>query len=144
MTERGNSTAFDTSVVKFKRGSKSAKAVLSSKSSTVDEEKASSTRDASINDAPDENPDIQAREKREEVEEALKATPAMTDVFSWQHINYVVPVSGGERRTLLRDVSGYVAPGKLTALMGESGAGKVSLVANTMELLYNYKLDDAT
>src|SRR5258708_23820963 len=29
-------------------------------------------------------------------------------------------------RRLLEDVSGYVAPGKLTALMGESGAGKVS------------------
>jgi len=50
--------------------------------------------------------------------------PATDDVFTWQHIQYVVPVSGGERR-LLNDVSGYVAPGKLTALMGESGAGKV-------------------
>jgi ATP-binding cassette subfamily G (WHITE) protein 2 (SNQ2) len=50
--------------------------------------------------------------------------PAANDVFTWQHIQYTVPVSGGERR-LLDDVSGYVAPGKLTALMGESGAGKV-------------------
>jgi ATP-binding cassette subfamily G (WHITE) protein 2 (SNQ2) len=36
-----------------------------------------------------------------------------------------VPVSGGKRQ-LLDDISGYVVPGKLTALMGESGAGKVS------------------
>ena len=72
LTERGNSTAFDTSVVKFKRGSKSAEAIISSKSSTVDEEKGSSTRDASINNVSDENPDAQARENREEVEEALK------------------------------------------------------------------------
>jgi ABC-type multidrug transport system ATPase subunit len=32
---------------------------------------------------------------------------------------------GGERRLLLNDILGFVAPGKLTALMGESGAGKV-------------------
>ena len=29
-------------------------------------------------------------------------------------------------RKLLDNISGFVAPGKLTALMGESGAGKVS------------------
>jgi len=57
------------------------------------------------------------------VENAILEKPAT--IFTWQHIQYVVPVSGGERR-LLNNVSGYVAPGKLTALMGESGAGKVS------------------
>lgn len=49
------------------------------------------------------------------------------DIFSWKHIEYELPVSGGEMRKLLDDVSGYVAPGKLTALMGESGAGKVGI-----------------
>ena len=53
--------------------------------------------------------------------------PAMTDVFSWQHLEYTVPLSDGTQRRLLDDISGYVAPGKLTALMGESGAGKVRL-----------------
>ncbi|KAG2062951.1 hypothetical protein BDR04DRAFT_1164429 [Suillus decipiens] len=42
-------------------------------------------------------------------------------------VNYVIPISGGSERRLLDDVSGYVAPGKLTALMGESGAGKTTL-----------------
>jgi ATP-binding cassette subfamily G (WHITE) protein 2 (SNQ2) len=54
------------------------------------------------------------------------AVPMMSDVFTWRHLQYDVRIGKGETRRLLEDVSGYVAPGKLTALMGESGAGKVS------------------
>ncbi|EJC98670.1 uncharacterized protein FOMMEDRAFT_170902 [Fomitiporia mediterranea MF3/22] len=46
-------------------------------------------------------------------------------VFTWENLNYVVPVPGGNRR-LLHDVMGYVKPGTLTALMGASGAGKTT------------------
>jgi ATP-binding cassette subfamily G (WHITE) protein 2 (SNQ2) len=60
----------------------------------------------------------------EKKNQAMYEQPKMTKTFSWRHLNYVVSVSG-ERRLLLDDVSGFVAPGKLTALMGESGAGKV-------------------
>ena len=51
--------------------------------------------------------------------------PGRADTFSWKNIQYEVPISRGKMRKLLDDVSGYVAPGKLTALMGETGAGKV-------------------
>ena len=54
------------------------------------------------------------------------AVPTMSEVFTWRHLEYDVRIGKGETRRLLEDVSGYVAPGKLTALMGESGAGKVS------------------
>jgi len=49
------------------------------------------------------------------------------DVFTWQHIQYEIPIGKEQTRRLLDDVSGYVEPGKLTALMGPSGAGKVSM-----------------
>lgn len=42
--------------------------------------------------------------------------------FTWESVNYHVPVPGGVRR-LLHDVYGYVKPGTMTALMGASGAG---------------------
>jgi ATP-binding cassette subfamily G (WHITE) protein 2 (SNQ2) len=49
----------------------------------------------------------------------------MTDVFTWRHLSFDVNLKKHDTRRLLDDVSGFVAPGKLTALMGESGAGKV-------------------
>ena len=44
-------------------------------------------------------------------------------IFTWQNVNYTIPYKGGERQ-LLQNIQGFVRPGKLTALMGASGAGQ--------------------
>jgi ATP-binding cassette subfamily G (WHITE) protein 2 (SNQ2) len=72
-----------------------------------------------------------------EASSADVAVPMMSDIFTWRHLEYDVRMGKGEARRLLEDVSGYVAPGKLTALMGESGAGKVSREFRRYKLTLN-------
>ncbi|KAI0673639.1 ABC-2 type transporter-domain-containing protein [Trametes maxima] len=63
-------------------------------------------------------------EKAEEPEEDT-TTRFYGKPFTWENVNYHVPVAGGTKR-LLHDVFGYVKPGTMTALMGASGAGKTT------------------
>ncbi|KAF3343674.1 putative membrane protein [Verticillium dahliae VDG2] len=73
-------------------------------------------------------------------EEAAKRQPATSDsesenktshlvqtVFTFKDISYYVRHQGREKQ-LLKDVSGFVKPGQLVALMGSSGAGKTTLM----------------
>ncbi|KAK7465001.1 ATP-binding cassette transporter snq2 [Stygiomarasmius scandens] len=111
-TEINTRTSTETSVVQYLRKSKR---VIKPKAS--DEEKGSAI--AVIEEVSNEKPSASPKD--------LASDLATTDVFSWQNICYTVPVKDGERK-LLNSVSGFVAPGKLTALMGESGAGKTTLL----------------
>lgn len=108
-TQLNTGTTAESSVTLFKRGSK-----VDVSRKAADEEK-----------AQQQQPEAGEKGGAVTDEGALKETPVMKDVFSWQNLKYDVPVGGGKTRRLLDDISGYVAPGKLTALMGESGAGKV-------------------
>ena len=99
----------------FERGSKAQVLMQGTASAGNDEEKVQAATGPSS---------TVGSENSNEKNQAMHEQPKMTKTFSWKHLNYAVSVSG-ERRLLLDDVSGFVAPGKLTALMGESGAGKV-------------------
>ena len=124
------------SVTQFKRGSKSA--VIQEATTAVgnDEEKEITAKEEATVSGID---GVEEDEKKKEA--ALREAPKMTNTFSWQHINYVIPAGRGKTRKLLDDVSGFVSPGKLTALMGESGAGKVRFVLCQLYLGRNFEDD---
>ena len=66
----------------------------------------------------------------------LSALPFTPVTLAWRHINYSVEVGTGKEkhsRQLLNDISGYAAPGRMTALMGSSGAGTDNAHSTTSE-----------
>ncbi|KAF7552783.1 hypothetical protein G7Z17_g4087 [Cylindrodendrum hubeiense] len=57
----------------------------------------------------------------------VTAIEAQKDIFTWRDVIYDIQIKNEQRR-LLDQVSGWVKPGTLTALMGVSGAGKTTLL----------------
>ncbi|KAH0589276.1 hypothetical protein H2248_005039 [Termitomyces sp. 'cryptogamus'] len=112
-SELNTSRAYESSVVLFKQGSQTTAPVAEA----GDEEASREQQFVPVL----QNITIDAHKETVEA-------PTMSNIFSWQHINYTVPISGEKDRKLLSDITGYVTPGKLTALMGESGAGKTTLL----------------
>lgn len=123
-TEINTGHAGEGSATLFKAGSK-APIIKEAEAAVGDDEEQGRANSSPVNVESQE----EAVNEDSKAKQAIREQPKMMNTFSWQNIDYVVSVSG-EKRQLLDRVSGYVAPGKLTALMGESGAGKVKYFGN--------------
>lgn len=137
-TEITSGTAEFRSVVEFKRGAKNIPKVATSPRDMEDNIDGISKDDTTTTTRTEER----GEQSLHEVENLLKKTLKTTDIMSWAHLTYHVSVGGGERRRLLNDISGWVVPGKLTALMGESGAGKVNPSLSRVLFHVRSPLDD--
>lgn len=74
--------------------------------------------------------------ERPDEKTVAKSSRNLGNTFAWEDVVYEVPVEGGTRR-LLNKVTGYVRPGTLTALMGESGAGESIIFALSQSSVLN-------
>ncbi|KAI5807966.1 putative ABC transporter [Peziza echinospora] len=82
-------------------------------------------------------------EKPEEDAVVMERVAKNDSIFTFQNVNYSIPIKGGNRRQLLKGVQGYVRPGRLVALMGGSGAGKTTLL-NTLAQRINFGTVEGT
>jgi ATP-binding cassette subfamily G (WHITE) protein 2 (SNQ2) len=73
------------------------------------------------------NSDVSTEAKKYQEADASHRSIGKPPTFSWKQLSLDVDVAG-EKKRILHDISGYLAPGSSTALMGLSGAGKTTLL----------------
>ena len=90
----------------FKRGGAPKELAAALEGSGSDEEKGAIRVDATtVGDL---------KSSDDEKDQAAAKLAASSDIFTWRDVSYDVQIKGHTRR-LLNQVSGYVAPGKMTA-----------------------------
>ncbi|VUC35730.1 unnamed protein product [Clonostachys rosea] len=73
---------------------------------------------------------VPAQDMNKLADVAAKTKPAILEqssVFHWNNLGYQVKIKNGTKQ-ILNDITGWVKPGSITALMGVTGAGKTTLL----------------
>ncbi|TVY15202.1 ZEB2-regulated ABC transporter 1 [Lachnellula arida] len=118
-TEFNAATDSSAEVLVFRRGHVPKNLEAAEKAAKQDDESPTGAGISSVG-----NDDIDQEQQRDE---HLQVLAPQTDVFTWKDVCYDIQIKGEPRR-LLDNVSGWVKPNTLTALMGVSGAGKTTLL----------------
>ncbi|CAG8944696.1 unnamed protein product [Penicillium salamii] len=84
-------------------------------------------KESQLNKSPKANYSLDPHKEYQQSPSSEQQLIQNTAIFTWKDLTYTVKTPLGPR-VLLDNVYGWVKPGTLTALMGSSGAGKITLL----------------